>query len=165
MKEELKEIKSGIGLGNLKFGMTRDQVHALLGEPDEREVTEDIDDEGDLNEQEGQSEAWHYDSLDLSMSFDEEDDWRLVILAVSSANYLLHGRSLIGLSMEELVDVLQDMDINDLEQGEWQIDDEHSQELISSLSMSMNFWIDEGELSDIQWGPHFSDEDTIQWPE
>ncbi|MDP3312071.1 hypothetical protein [Lutibacter sp.] len=33
MKKSLKEIKPGVGLGNLKFGMSREAVRLMLGEP------------------------------------------------------------------------------------------------------------------------------------
>ena len=77
----MKEIIIGQGLGPVKFGMTRDQVEALLGAPDEVEENVDIDE--DLDEA---AEAWHYDELEMSASFDMEDDWRLGMMAISTVH-------------------------------------------------------------------------------
>ena len=77
MKQEIKNIQFGIGLGIIKFGMSRDQVKIILGEPNEKELHYDEDANIDA------SELWHYDDLDISISFDQEEDWKLVTLAVT----------------------------------------------------------------------------------
>ena len=54
MLKELVEIKPGIGLGFLKFGMSREQVKELLGEPtfiDKYSHSDDLNDE---------TESWEY---------------------------------------------------------------------------------------------------------
>ena len=58
---QLKNITPGIGLGVLRFGMTREQIKQLLGAPDE------------IVNEEADSETWHYDELDLSLNFDQEE--------------------------------------------------------------------------------------------
>jgi hypothetical protein len=73
---QLKEIKAGIGLDNIKFGMLREDIKNLLGEPDEIDTHTD-------NEDEGQTESWHYDDMELSISFEEIDGMRLFSIAVS----------------------------------------------------------------------------------
>ena len=105
----MKEIIIGQGLGPVKFGMTRDQVEALLGAPDEVEENVDIDE--DLDEA---AEAWHYDELEMSASFDMEDDWRLGMMAISSEDATLNGKALIGLNRNQLLESLQDMGFEDL---------------------------------------------------
>ena len=45
MKNNIKEINFGEGIGELKFGMTKDQVSSLLGKPDEIENIPGIDEE------------------------------------------------------------------------------------------------------------------------
>ena len=97
---DLKEIKSGVGLGNIKFGMTRSQVKVILGEPSEIEKFSYSETDEDL------TESWHYDELDLSAGFDEDVDWRLVTLAVSSPDYEFMGKKLIGLDSDELLSAL-----------------------------------------------------------
>ena len=68
MKKELKDIKPGIGLGNLKFGMSRAEVKLMLGEPTFVDKYSHSDSDEDL------TESWEYEELELSMSFDEDED-------------------------------------------------------------------------------------------
>ena len=79
-----KNIELGKGVDNLKFGLTREKVALLMGEPSEKE-TIDGDDEM------GTSEAWHYDELELSLTFDEDDDWKLTTIAASSPEFTFDG--------------------------------------------------------------------------
>ena len=90
MKKALKEIKLGYGLGNLKFGMTRKEVELMLGEPSFIDKYSNSDSENDL------TELWQYDELLLSLNFDEEEDWRLIMISVNDEFYELEGKSLIG---------------------------------------------------------------------
>ena len=86
-----KEIKIGLGLGEITFGSNKDKVEDILGKPNEIEVLDvPIDDE------EISLEQWHYDELELSASFDQEQGEILDTLAVSSDEYTINGFSLIG---------------------------------------------------------------------
>ena len=159
MEKVQVEIIPGVGLGKLKFGMTREEVNALLGQPNHQEVTaygEDVDDKSD---------AWEYHPLRLDLSFEEAEDWKLTIISVSSEDYLLKGSSLIGLSQEELLEELEVLTINDLEIEDLSDEDHPEQILISSEEQGINFWLHQGILEEIQWGPLFEDEQTIKWPE
>ena len=54
---------------------------------------------------------------------------------------------------------IKDLDIEDLSSA-----DSPNHVLLSSFSLGVNFWLDEGILEEIQWGPDFIDDDTIKWP-
>ena len=97
MKKALKEIKPGYGLGNLKFGMTRAEVKLMLGEPSFIDKYSHSDSADDL------TESWEYDDLGLSISFDEEENWKLIMISITSDFYELNGVSLIGLKEKELL--------------------------------------------------------------
>lgn len=159
MKKELKEILPGIGLGELKFGLNRDQVKGMLGEPDEIEMYRYGDSEKDG------TESWHYDELDLSIAFDEEEDWRLVTIAVSSEFFEYAGNKVINLTKKEVLSMLESLEIEDLEEEDMSETEEVKYELITSEELSINFWFEDDVLSEIQWGPQFLDDDTINWPE
>ncbi|MBN1187980.1 MAG: hypothetical protein JXB49_37240 [Bacteroidales bacterium] len=159
MKDSLKEIKPGYGLGNIKFGITRNEVKAILGEPD------DIDAFSYTGDDENLTETWIYGELELTIGFDQEEDWRLVMLTIASDFYTLNGKSLIGLNREELERQLKQMNIHDIEFEDMSSDDEPNQVLLEADSLSINFWLDEDRLDEIQWSPVFIDDDTIKWPE
>lgn len=159
MKKALKEIKPGYGLGSLKFGMTRDEVKSLLGNPSFIDKYSHSDSAKDL------TESWQYDDLLLSLSFDEEEDWKLIMISVNDDFYELEGENLIGLTEEMLIEQLDEMNL-----GEWSLedccdDDNEDQKVIEAEDKSINFWINDGILDEIQWTPFFIDDDTIEWPE
>ena len=160
MKEEIKEIKSGVGLGSLSFGMSKDDVKGILGEPNETEVSSFVDEDDD----EVQLETWHYDDLEMSVGFDEEEDWKLISLGVTSESYTLFEKSLIGLSKEEVATELKGVEVTDLVLEDIEAIEESSNELLSSEKLGINFWFDQDVLSEIQWGPKFNEDESIVWP-
>lgn len=163
MNKDIQDILAGEGLGRIRFGMSREEVREILGEPDEIDTFSHSENDGESDDL---MESWHYDELELSASFDELEDWRLVTLAVSSPDYLFEGKSLIGLDKEELVPVLHELGLRELEYEDWSSNENADHKLISSEEAGVNFWLDEDVLSEIQWGPLFSDEDDcIEWPE
>ncbi len=153
------KILPGIGLGGVKFGLSREEVKTLLGKPDEIERTSFPDDE------DGQTETWHYDELDLSAEFEQEEDWSLTSLAITSGNYDLESKRLIGLREKALISILKELGADDLEFEKLASSENTSNKLISSDSLGMNFWLDNDELTEIQWSVLFYDEDIIDWPE
>jgi len=155
----MKEIIIGQGLGPIKFGMTREQVEALLGEPDE--VIENVDIDEDLDDE---SEDWHYDELEISATFDILDGWRLSTLATSSEDATLNGRKLIGMERNQLLETLQDMGFENLVFEDWSDDESTDHQLVQCDDAAMNFWLDDGELNEIQWGVRYIDDETIDWP-
>lgn len=155
---DIKNIVLGEGLGQIKFGMTRDQVKAILGEPDDVDSYEDMDIEDDG------SESWHYDELELSLSFDEEEDWRLVTIAVSAASYLFDGKEVIGMEKEAFLNQVDSLNIGESETEDWSSEEMPNHELVSYGDVQANFWFEDGTLTEIQWGPFFEDEDNIKWP-
>lgn len=155
MNKLLKEIKPGYGLGNLKFGMTRAEVRLMLGEPSFIDKYSHSDSDSEL------TESWEYDDLELSLSFDEEENWRLIMMSVTSKHYQLEGISLIGMKEKYLLQQLEKLDLGALDLEETDID---GQKVIEVEEQSINFWLMDGELDEIQWSPFFIDDDTIQWP-
>ncbi len=158
MKKALKEIKPGFGLGNLKFGMTKAEVKLMLGEPSFIDEYSHSDSDEDL------TESWEYDELELSISFDEEEGWKLIMISVNSDFYELEGVSLIGLGEKELLRKLEAINLGKLNLEDSSEYDGQDQKVIEIDDKSINFWINDGVLDEIQWSPFFLDDDTIVWP-
>ena len=159
MKADLKEIKAGIGLGALKFGMDRGQVRQMLGEPDEVEHYSFSEEERDL------TEAWHYDGMELSLGFDEAAEWKLTTISVTSKYYELENNKLIGLHKDEILPLLNDLQMEDYEIDDLTSDGTPHQELIVSDSRGIHLWFDHEILHEIEWGPAWQDEFSIDWPQ
>lgn len=154
-----KIIKPGIGLGDVKFGILKSDLAFLLGKADEVD-NYSYNDSGNDN-----TENWHYDSLELSVGFDEEDDWRLITLSISNKSYELFNFHPIGLNRQKLTDLLNKQGVKDLEHEDMATIESPTHELVSSDTLGMNFWFDDGQISEVQWGPFFIDDETIDWPE
>ena len=154
-----KNIELGKGIGSLKFGITRKEVTAILGEPSEKETIEGDEDMGN-------SEAWHYDELELSVTFDEDDDWKLSSIAASSPDFTFEGVDLLGLSQEEVMQQIEIMNLGDIETEEIVGDEDEDQQVATIAEVSLNLWFEDGKLSEIQWAPYWDeDEETYIWPE
>jgi hypothetical protein len=153
-----KEIKIGVGLGDIKFGCYKEDLIQLIGEPTEKDTyNASGEEDGYL------TESWHYDEQEFSVSFDEEDNWRLTTIAVSAPDFTINDKKIIGLSIDAALTELESSDLgdNDLEDLS---DDIVSQKLISFIDSSLNLWFEDDELSEIQFGILWEDEDTPKWP-
>ena len=157
--KDIQSIKPLIGLGMLRFGMKRDEIRSLLGEPG------DIDEYSFSGAPDDLSESWHYDDMDLSMSFDAEDDWRMVTLAVSSDDYRLGEYSLVGKTKKELAEILAFLGFTDVKEENELSLDMPGHELIAEHSQFINFWLEKGIVKEVQWSPRFDEDDEVIWPE
>ena len=154
MKMEFQKIIAGYGLGKLKLGATREEILAILGEPGAVEEISYNDSDQDL------AESWHYDKLDLSMTFDQEEDWRLITLAVTSDFYELEGLKLVGMSKSDLISTLEKLKIEDLDIEET----EDGDIIFSSEDMGLDIWVEDNIVREVQVSVLFIDDDTIDWP-
>ncbi len=152
--ENLQEIKIGKGLNDVLFGITRETLKKKYGEPTEVDRYDAGEDDEYL------TEAWHYDELEISASFDEEDDWRLTTISTSSPTAKLNGKPIIGLTMPQLQEIIEPLDLGTVEIEEMEDD----QTLLSVVDSSINFWFEFEKLSEVQWGVLWKDEDTPKWP-
>lgn len=155
----MQEITLGQGLDKLTFGISREEVRNILGEPSEVEKFE-----GD--KETGAMEAWHYDEQHLSLAFEEDSEWRLLSITSASSEILFEGIDLIGLSQSE---VMEQMEVFNL--GEFIIEDLSEEVLMEQIvatntDFSLNLFFDGDILAEIQWGPFWDDEkEQPIWPE
>lgn len=159
MLDNDKNIEIGMGVLGLEFGMNRNDVKEILGKPDEIEkIRPEEDDEDD-----GMVEVWHYDEHELSISFDENEDWLVVAMAVSSPDYLFQGVNMIGVSSEEVMQQLDLMgyqalyEVEDLpiEEG----DGVNEYEVCSVYSAGLHIWFENGMTTEMQWGPVWEEDE------
>lgn len=156
----MNEILIGKGFDEIRFGMTRDEVKKILGEPDE------IDKYASSDEAEDNTEAYHYDEQELSVSFDEIDGWKLGSIAVSSPDAVLEGLKLVGINDEELLEKVAGLELGDNEREDVSSEESPDHEVISFYESSINFWIENGAVTEIQFGPLWDDQnEEVIWPQ
>lgn len=161
MKKEIKEIIPGVGLGTLKFGMTRDEVKKLVGKPDEVENLPGFEEE--VNDE---LESWHYDEHEFSLVFDADYDWRLVSIAVSDPYFIFHGKNIIGMDKQETLDLLSNLGIEISNEEDLSDDENPNLELIESEDAGLMVWFADDEVIEIQILPDVEEDgETLIWPE
>ena len=157
MEANLHEIMPGKGLGTLRFGATREQVKNTIGDADE--VEKYSLDEFDSDD----TEAWHYDEKGISLSFDQEHDWKLSSIAVSGEEYKLEGNQLIGKSVEEIEDLCEKQGWGELQEDEEIAEEEAGIAMLHLEEKGISFWFEDDVLSEVQLSPLFVN-DQIVWP-
>ncbi len=143
-------------IGDLLFGSSKDEVQAYLGKPDE--VGHYSYDREGLEKY----AIWKYADLGILAIFDDEYGFVLGTLAAYSDTCSLNGQPLIGKAREEVLKAISVLDpgpmTREVESSEFDL------ELLSFDSISLNLWLEDGVVSDIQWGPFWLDEERQDWP-
>lgn len=147
---DLHTVKVGIGIGELLFGSSRDDVRKYLGSPDKIDIDRDTDGM--------KHELWIYELIGGSVSFDEEDDFRLSIIETSSPLATLEGMCVIGLARDAVLSHLCRFGIGNM------TNNEDNLEKITFDDVELNLWFELDILRDIQWSVLFDEYDKISWP-
>jgi len=147
------EIKPGIGMGNIRFGYSMDQVKDLMGEPEEIEESEEDD--------EFEHKAWNYWQEGYSFFFDREDDYRLSCIQTENPEVLLFGKKLFELSSKEIKELLAQNGITEcetekLDTGETRLS--YEREMI-------DLYLENDQLLAINFGVFINDDLEVQWPD
>ena len=152
------DIRSGEGLGDVKIGLTREEVTSLMGEPEEKEVF-DLNDDADFK-----TESWHYDEYEVALSFVLFDEWRLVSITCSSEDSLFEGSEVIGLKKKQLLKLLEKSKVKDVQFENCSSDDVEDLLLVFSMQLGMNFWLEEGLVTDVEFGIRYNEKEEPLWP-
>lgn len=150
------DINSGEGLGRIKFGMDVDEVEDLIGSADEKESY--------ALESGESTESWHYDELELSISFVVSSQKRLVSVTTSSEDSILYGQEIVGMNKKELLKYLEKKKVSDVQFEDCSTTDTPDLKLYYSMNLAMNFWLEDGVVSDVEWGVKMDDKDQVIWP-
>jgi hypothetical protein len=136
------EIVAGQGIGSILFGMTREELKGILGDPDEIDIPEDQDGT-DL-------ERYQYDPIKCSFSFDMHHKGKLVEISVENGYFYVGNHIRVGYRKEDILNA-------GLEKifGQFVIEDRRNEEfptheLISFDEVGLHLWFDDGKISTIQ---------------
>lgn len=145
----MQKINIGHGVGQLEFDSTREQVLKLIGEPEEKEhfALSELDND--------KTEAWHYDALGLSLSFDEENNWLLSSIAISNDSYTLNGETLIGKNREDAIKLMERNGWHNIEEDEEVSREDANASLLHVEEANISLWFENNVLTEVQVSPFF----------
>lgn len=148
------EISPHIGFDNIKLGMSLGQIQLLLGKPTSQEKEYYSNDSFDVN--------WIYDQLEIELTFDSEEHFRLNSITVDNIEATLQGKKLIGLTEKEFLfqanQVLSDLKLED------DFEDINCKGYTSDIN-GISFWLVNGVVRSISLLPKYDDNDTPVYPE
>lgn len=160
-----------VGFGKVRFGMSIDEVKAILGEPDE-EITEQLGESPD-----DLSTQLTYDEFGLSLSFDKAVDFKLVdVMTDDDCKFSLGENIHLGDKRDDVFAAVLKNDWGPIEEHDIEDDldgdglDEEELEEVKGLTeyelpeVSVNLWFRNGVLDTVQIGPEYDDDDNILWP-
>ena len=153
MKETSKIILPGEGLGRIQFGMSREVVRKIAGNPDEIESYQHSGTESN------KAEAWHYDEAEISFAFEEFNQWKLTSIAISSDEYSLQDKRLIGMTWQEVIPLLGKMDLGEINYENFIDEDEPDVKLITIENAGLNLWFENNRLTEIQYSQLWEEKD------
>jgi hypothetical protein len=89
-------VKPGIGIDDLKFGMTEGQIVELIGKPTEIVFDEEDDDENPV---------YQYNELKLRLTFYSEYDKKFGYARVANPSVSVNGKPVIGIETDAVFEV------------------------------------------------------------
>jgi hypothetical protein len=147
-------IRPGIGLGDLLFGSSREDVWLQLGEPEN--VEEDLLNTGLI--------SWYYWNLGVNAYFSEDADFRLDSLLVERADAELFGRRLIGKPEKEARAVIGSFDLGRGEEDVLEFSDHPALWTLSFPDRGLQFLFTQGCLEWMQCSCVIGPDDEFCWP-
>ncbi len=146
------EIKPKIGLGNLLFGSTMQQVKSTLGTPEETE---------EITEEEGfYTEVWHYWESGLSVFFDEDDNNLFSCAEVDNENATLWGKPVFEMSEDAIIMLFREHGFVDFdsEVHPW------GEKRVSYDDLLVDLYFERNKLVSINFGAIIDSGQIIFWP-
>ena len=148
--KETMEIKPKIGFNNIKYGMYRKDIIAILGKPD-RIVT----DENDEFEQ-----RLEWNELKIRLTFQLDDNDRFTYLTSKNNETEFKGERIIGMNINDAKNKLFAELITEWEVEDYQFFETHFNEDLW-LTLRSEF----GKVLEFEMGVPFKNENEYNWPE
>lgn len=146
------EIKLGYGIGDLRFGLSMEDVEDLMGEPEEVEESDEED--------EFEHKAWNYWDSGFSFYFDKEDDYRLSCIETANPNVTLFGKKIFEMGQEEVESLFKEHGVQNVEKEKI----ENNVTCLSYEHEMIDLYFEEGKLLAVNFGVHMDDNLEVLWP-
>lgn len=147
--ENLTEIKLNEGLGVLQFGMSLEQVTAILGEPDD---TDDVETDDNSS-----AKVYSYWDEAIVLFFEGKSKSILTNIEVDNLDATLFGEKVFDFEEKELIDLMKKHGFEDIEEE----DEEWGEKRITFDEAMLDFYFEDGMLNSVSWGVAIDDDDNI----
>ncbi|WP_444927079.1 hypothetical protein [Microbulbifer sp. TRSA002] len=152
-------ILSGIGIGEIRYGMIEKEVISFLGKPDRVEESEYVEGKGDWHR-----ELW-YSHRNLTFTFNDNDNFRLGTITVMGAGYSLFEQQLFGLGIKEISSLIAKHTGEIAKLEDWSSEELPDHKCLIHDGLGIMFWFDYNYLAEMQCSYLFEpDNETIIWP-
>ena len=149
------EIIPFVGFADVKFGQTKEEVQATLGEP--TDIWEEEIVEGYITHEHA------YVDVGVQLSFSADDDFRLGTISFMTQEYLFQGQALIGLSEVGLLAAMGKTDVKDFQLDDDFPEDDAKDFLADSIGLSC--WLEMDEVISVSLFPAYTEDgETVIWP-
>jgi len=144
------EIKLGIGIENIKFGLKPKDIENLLGKPNSIRKDEEY----------GEFEPMYiYNALQLRLTFYKNHEDRLGYIRCSNKNLIINSQKVIGKPLKKVLGIFKKVTDDDWVLEEYDFWNQYFNEKFW-LILSFNY----DTLSEIEMGVPFKDDEQYNWP-
>lgn len=130
------------GYGDIKFGMSIDEVVGVFGTPSNLEELDPI-----IEGNESSSILYDYDDLEVSICFEGTDKMLVSSISTISEDATLFGEKIYDMNRNQIIELMKKNGYKEF--------DEEEQEGDTCLiydELMLDFYFNEGELIDVVWG-------------
>lgn len=135
------EIRPYIGLDNLVFGLSEEEVRSRLGVPDL--VDESWDDENEL--------IYQYNKYRIRLSFFQENGGQLGYIRCANEDIQYKNQPIIGQNIETIKS-----DVFKLEDSKWEVEEYEFSQCYYSKELNLSINVQYNSVTDIEIGKPFS---------
>jgi len=153
MKKLTLEIKPKIGFGELEFGDTTEKLTSYLGEAEEIENIEEIEDDADFN-----TLILNYWSIGITVFFEGVEKSVISCFETDNPEAMLFGKKIFELNEKEVIEL---MNANGFTEIEDEIEEEGEKRLSFDQAL-IDFFFEDGILAAINWGVLINDQGDIE---
>ncbi|MBI9038634.1 MAG: hypothetical protein JEY97_10920 [Bacteroidales bacterium] len=153
MKKLTLEIKPKIGFGELEFGDTTEKLTSYLGEAEEIENIEEIEDDADFN-----TLILNYWSIGITVFFEGVEKSVISCFETDNPEAMLFGKKIFELNEKEVIEL---MNANGFTEIEDEIEEEGEKRLSFDQAL-IDFFFEDDILAAINWGVLINDQGDIE---
>ena len=140
------EIKIGIGLDDIVFGMSQEEVKTIMGKPDKiSELDERI--------------VYYFNVPLIKTAFDMTDDYKMYSIEVFNPETILFNKKVINETKSDIFGLLNSNGYYEIEGEEYD-----TFETLFCKDIWSTFMFEFNRLKSVEFSPLYGDDDKLIWP-